>query len=309
MLTVLARELLISFRRGTPYALVTANAIVLALLAAAVALLSTTVSPWVAPPIGATAAPTPSNLLTALVAWRGPGLFLIMASWLALLSAFVAPAAGARTVTAERADNTIELLVGSGVHPFAIVAGKWLGACLQVGLVLLGGAPAFALAWLFGGVGPSTILLTVGLLAAHAAMLVAVGMLAAALMRGELLPTALGAFAASLLFFATLVAFVAGMANGAPLLARIGVANPLLALAAANGELAEALSRSVGLPGTLPLHLSGTLFGRDVSAPLTLVAGLVYGALALFCLPPTATLLEPYHRAKTARLRRAAARP
>jgi ABC-type transport system involved in multi-copper enzyme maturation permease subunit len=231
-----------------------------------------------------------------------------MAAWLALLSAFVAPAAGARTVTAERADNTLGLLVGSGVHPLALVAGKWAGACLQVTLVLLGGVPAFALAWLFGGVGLRTVLLTVGLLVAHAGLLVAVGMLAAALMRGELLPTALGAFMASLLFFATLAAFVVGMVNGAPPLARIGVANPLLALVGANGELAEALARAVGLPGNLPLRLSATVAGRELSAPLTMVAGLFYGALALFCLPPIAVLLDPYHSTKTARLRRAAAR-
>jgi ABC-2 type transport system permease protein len=307
MLTVLTRELLVSFRRGTPYALITANALVLAAVAAGVALLSTTVSPWIAPPIGATSSPTPTNLITALVAWRGPGLFLILAAWLALLSAFVAPAAGARTLTAERADHTLELLVGSGIHPLALVVGKWLGACLQIAMVLLSGAPAFALAWLFGGVGPRTVVLTVGLLLAHAALLVAAGMLAGALMRGELLPTALGAFVASLLFFSTAVAFVAGLVNNSVHLTRVGVANPLLALVAANTDLAEALAKALGAPSNLPLRLTATIAGRDLAAPLTVPSVLLYAALALLCLPVIAMLVEPYHGAKTARLRRAAA--
>lgn len=302
------RELLIAFRRGTPHALITANALGLAALAAAVAAISSTVSPWVAPPIGTTSAPTTTNLLTVLVAWRGPGLFVLLAAWLALLSAFVAPATGARTVTAERTGATLELLIGSGINPLALVFGKWLGACAQVVLVLASGTPTFALAWLFGGVPLRTVLLTVGLLVAHAALLVAVGMLAAALARGELLPTALGAFVASLLFFATAAAFVGGTLGGAPLLARVGLANPLLALIAANGEMADALGRTLGLsaPG-LPLRVTATV-GREVAAPLPIVVGFLYGGIAVLLLPLVALLLEPYHRIKTGRLRRAAAR-
>jgi ABC-type transport system involved in multi-copper enzyme maturation permease subunit len=309
MLTILTRELLVSFRRGTPHALITANALVLACLAAAIAAISATVSPWVAPPIGATSTPTPTSLISTLVGWRGPGLFLLLSAWLALLSAFVAPAAGARTVTAERGDATLDLLVGSGVKPLALVAGKWLGACAQVVLVLASGAPAFALAWLFGGVPLRTALLTVGVLVALAALLVSVGMLAAALVRGELLPTALGAFIASLLFFATAAAFVAGALGGPPGLVRAGVANPLLALVATNGELADTLGKTLGLPAPgLPLRLTASLAGRDLTAPLTLVVGFLYAGVAVLLLPLVAMLLEPYHHLKTGRLRRAAAR-
>ena len=309
MLTVLTRELLVSFRRGTPHALITANALVLAALAAAVAAVSASVSPWVAPSIGATSSPTPTNLISTLVGWRGPGLFLLLSAWLALLSAFVAPAAGARTVTAERTDATLELLVGSGVKPIALAVGKWLGACAQVLLVLASGAPAYALAWLFGGVPARTVLLTVGLLAAHAALLVAVGMVAAVLARGELLPTALGAFVASLIFFATAAAFVGGALGGPPALVRLGVANPLLALVSANAELADALGKMLGLPSPgLPQRLTATVAGRPLGAPLTFVIGVLYAGLAVLLLPLVAMLLEPYHPLKTGRLRRAAVR-
>src|SRR5262245_33711038 len=110
MLTVLTREILVSFRRGAPYALLTANALVLAGLAAAVIAVSGTISPWVAPPIGATSSPTPSGLPAMLVAWRGPALFLLLCAWLALMTAFIAPAAGARALTAERNGATLDLL-------------------------------------------------------------------------------------------------------------------------------------------------------------------------------------------------------
>ncbi len=305
MLTVLSRELVVSFRRGTPYALLTANALVLAALAAAVAAISGTVSPWVAPSIGATASPAQTGLVAALIAWRGPVLFLVLAAWLALLTAFVAPATGARAVTADRADATLEMIVASGVPAGALVVGKWLGASLQVVLVLLGAAPAFALAWLFGGVGIKVAVLTVGLLLAHAGLLVAIGMLAAALMGGELLPTAAAAFAASLLFFVTAAAFVVGLAGGEASLVRFGVANPLLALTAANPELTAALAKGLAVPpSALPIHPSATITGRALGAPLPVVAGLLYAALGLLLLPLVALTLDPYHPLKTARLRR-----
>src|SRR5262249_34246869 len=195
------------------------------------------------------------------------------------------PAAGARALTAERNGATLDLLVGSGVPIQALVVGKWLGAFLQVALVLLSGVPSFALVWLFGGVGFKVILLSAGLLIANAGLLVAVGMLAAALMPGELLATAAGAFFASLLFFATLAAFVAGAAGISGALLRVGTANPRLGLLAANPELAEALGKAVATPGSLPLYVSTTVGGRAFGAPLPLVGGLLYGALALLLLP------------------------
>jgi len=308
MFTILTRELVVSFRRGTPYALLTANALVLAALAAAVAAISSSVSPWIAPSIGATSASAPTGFVAALLAWRGPALFLLLAAWLALLTAFVAPATGARALTADRGDATLDMLVASGVPAGGLVLGKWLGATLQVALVLLSGAPAFALAWLFGGVGPSVVALTACLLLAHAGLLVAMGMLAAALVGGELLPTAAGAFLASLLFFATASAFVVGVANGETSFVRLGVANPLLALAAANPEFAEALAKAAAVPvGALPVHPTATLTGRALGAPLPVLSAALYAALAALVLPLVALNLDPYHPLKTARLRRRSA--
>lgn len=303
MLTILFRELIVACRRGTPYALLTANGVLLAGLAAAVAALSGTVSPWIAPSIGATSAPVPTGFAAVAIAWRGPSLFLLLAAWLALLTAFVAPASGARTITPDRDDSVLESLVGSGISMASLVIGKWLGGVLQVALVLISGVPAFALAWLFGGVGPKVVLLTIGVLVAHAGLLVAFGMLGAVLLDGELLPTAVGSFLSTLVFLGTAVALVAGLVNNSSLLVMVGVGNPLLGLLGANQGLAEALAKAAALPGPLPLYPTTTIAGRILSTPVPIVTAALYGAGALLLLPLVAIAIDPYHPLKTIRLR------
>jgi ABC-type transport system involved in multi-copper enzyme maturation permease subunit len=306
MRAVLKRELLTALRRGAPYALLAANALLLAGLAAAVGALSATVSPWTAPSIGATTAAAPTGLWPTIVAWRGPALFFLLTSWLAVIATVAAPTIGARALTYERRAGTLDDLIGSGVGPLAILFAKLVAACLQLGLVLLSAAPAFALVWLFGGVGPRVVGLAAAFLGAYVVFLVALGLLAGALASGDLLPAALGSFAGALLLVATLVGFatlaVAGRA-GAPLLAGL---NPLIDLLAANRELAEALDRVLPAAFDVPLRPTVDLFGRSVGGPLPLVAGLGYALLGLALLPLAAAVLDPFHPLKTLGLRRAA---
>ena len=177
MIAVLQRELLVGLRRGTPYGLLAANALLLAALAVAVGAVAGTISPWTAPSIGSTTAPTATGISATLVAWRGPVLLFVLTSWIALVASATAPLGGARALTAERSTGTLDALIGSGVSPLGLVLGKAVGAGVQVVLVMLSGAPAFALVWLFGGVSLRVVLLAAGLLLAYACLLVVVGLL------------------------------------------------------------------------------------------------------------------------------------
>jgi hypothetical protein len=305
MTAVLRRELLIGLRRGAPYALLAANAVLLAGLAAAVGALAGTVSPWTAPAIGATTAATPTGLWPTLVAWRGPALFFLLTAWLAVIATAIAPTIGARALTYERRAGTLDDLVASGVGPVAIVLGKLVAACVQSGLVLLSAAPAFALVWLFGGVGPRVVLLAGAFLGGYLLFLTALGLLAGALTGGDLRPAALGSFVAGLLLIATLTGFatlvVAGRGGGSMLAA----VNPLIDLLVANDEFADAIARVLPSAFAVPTHPNVAWLGRSLGGPLPLVAGLGYLALGLALLPLAAAALDPYHPIKTLGLRRA----
>jgi hypothetical protein len=157
--------------------------------------------------------------------------------------------------------------------------------------------------WLFGGVPIRTVLLAVLLLAAYSAALVALGALAGALGRGELVPAAVASGLAALLLLGTLVGVVSGLMP-MRLSTVLAAANPLAGLLGANPGLSDALARSA--PGALglPLHPGTTLLGRAVSGPLPLVGVAGYALLLVPLLVGTAAALEPYHRLKTSRLRR-----
>jgi ABC-type transport system involved in multi-copper enzyme maturation permease subunit len=304
VIAIVQRELLVGLRRGTPYALLAANALLLAALAVAVGAVAGTISPWTAPSIGSTSSVSPTGLGPTLVAWRGPVLFFVLTTWIAIVASATAPLGGARALSAERAAGTLDALIGSGVSPLAIVVGKALGAGLQVVLVLLSGAPAFALVWLFGGVSARVVLLATGLLLAYAAFLVVLGLLVGALLPGELPPAIVAGAVGGLLIVGALVGFAVALVSGAgKATGALALASPLVGLLSANRELAEALARAIpGLP-SLPLRPTLEVAGRSIGAPLPFVSGLLYGALALALLSFAAALVDPYHPLKTARLR------
>jgi len=304
MLAILQREVLTSLRRGTPYGLLAANAALLAALAMAVGALAGTISPWTAPAIGATSSPSPTGLGPTLVAWRGPVLFYVLLAWMTLVATVVAPLAGARAISAERESSTLDILIGSGVSPLGLVLGKAIGAGLQVALVIASGAPAFAMVWLFGGVGPCVVLLAVALLAAYAAFLLVLGLLLGTVLHGELAAAIVAGSLSGIILAGTLVGFLVGHIAAAGAISRgLALASPLVGLLAANGDLAEALVKA--LPGTpaLPVHPTVELLGRQLG-PLPFLSALFYGALSLALLSFAAAAVDPYHPLKTMGLRK-----
>lgn len=306
MLAVIQREMILGLRRGTPYLLLCINGLLLAGLALAVSAISGSVSPWVAPSIGSTAAPVPNGIIPTLVAWRGAALFFLLALWLAILTTFLAPAIGARTIGGERRSGALATIIASGQPPMRTVAAKLIAGALQIGMVLFSGLPAFALAWLFGGVSPRVALLAAGLLAAYALLLVAIGMLFSAAIAGDLLPAATGGLVGTLLLLAAPIGVVVGTVVGqAAAVAPLAAISPLTALLTANPELTDALVRASGSALQLPTRPGLTVAGQAMSAPLPGVTILGYGLVVLLLIPLIAAILDPYHPVKTLRLRRA----
>jgi hypothetical protein len=304
LISVLQRELLITLRRGTPYGLLALNAALLAGLAAIVSALAGTISPWVAPTIGSTSSPTPTGIGPTLIAWRGPVLFFVLSAWLAILTSVVAPLGGARSVTIERSSGALDGLLGTGVSPVGLIIGKALGTGYQVALVLLSGLPAFALVWLFGGVGPRVVIGAVAVLCTYAAFLVVLGLLAGALLPGELPAAIVGGAIGGLLVLGTMIGFVVGATTGASGIASaLALFSPIVGLFAANRELAEALLKAIPGAPAIQLRPTSQLFGATLGGPLPLIVAAFYTALTLSLLSLAAAAVDPYHPFKTLRLR------
>ena len=307
MIAILRRELLIALRRGAPFTLLAANAIVMALLATIVAALAASISPWVAPTVGATSAPTQSGLGPTLIAWRGPALFWLLCSWLAILCTIVGPIFGARALSSERAAGTLDDLFVSGMPFHRVIVGKAVAAYSHIVILLVTSIPGFAISWIFGGVGLRVALYATIFLLVWGAFVVVLGLLSAAIHFGSLASTALACSAATLLLMGATIGFVVASATGQKDAAAVlSLFSPLIALLSSNAEFAEVLSRNT--PGSLllPINPSATVLGQSLGAPLPILASVMFVVVILALIPLVAAIVDPYHPLKTMHLRQSA---
>ena len=304
MIAVLRRELLIGLRRGAPFMLLAANAMVMALIAGVIAALAATISPGVAPTVGATSAPSQTGLGPTLIAWRGPALFWLLCSWLAILTTIVGPIFGARALSSERSSGTLDDLFVSGVPFRRIVIGKAIAAYAHVLLLLVTSIPGFAISWIFGGVGLRVTLYASVFLLVWAAFVVVLGMLAASIHSGSLAATAFACCTGTALLMGATIGFVVASATGQKDAAAVlGVLSPLIALLASNADFADVLARNVPGSLTLPINPTAVVLGQSIGAPLPLLASLVFFAVILALIPLVAAIVDPYHPLKTMHLR------
>ncbi len=309
MIAIVSREFLIGLRRGAPYAVLFLNTALLAGLAAAVVALSGSVSPWVAPGIGATTAPTPDGIVSTLVAWRGPTLFGVLCLYLCTIATLYAPVIGARSISYERRVGSLDDLLGSGVRPLGIAFGKLVAATAQSLLVLASGTPIFALVWIFGGVTPRVVLLSAVILIGWTLLMTALGLTVAACGRGDVLPAAFSVALGAILLVGSTLGFVVALVIGRGASAALAATSPLLALLLANGEFATAIAGRVpGATVTLPLRISATIGETIWSAPLPAVAAAGFALLALALMPLTSIAMDPYHAGKVSHLAGAGSR-
>lgn len=140
--------------------------------------------PTLVPVIGSSATGGGSITLTGLVAgYRGVFLFFAMAFCLTAAIGVIAPAVASATISSEREESTFDLLLSTGLAPRSIVIGKLAASVAFVLLVILTAVPGFAMAWMFGGVGPADVILTIVLLLATVCLFSAIGVFCSSLGR------------------------------------------------------------------------------------------------------------------------------
>jgi ABC-2 type transport system permease protein len=266
--------------------------------------------PTIVPVIGSSAAGGGSVSLSGLVgAYRGVFLFFAMAFCLMAAIGVVAPAVAASSISGEREEGTFDLLLSTGLASRSIVWGKLAAAVVFVLLVALTAVPGFAMAWMFGGVGPVDLVLTTVLLIAAVCLFSSIGVFCSSLGRTSAV-AALYAYALIfLLGMGTLAIYVVGAANqmeGAvrPLLAL----NPWVTLFAVPEQISSQVAQILPfqfrplLDGTAQQELFGIHGLRYPRWALTLV---LYVLLTAVFLAMSSVAVDPCHRLREQRWARA----
>lgn len=128
----------------------------------------------------------------------GSMLFQVFFAIATMVVAIVGPAIAANAVAAEREGRTWEALVLTGMSARDVALGKFLSAYSTLALYVVTLAPAGALAFLFGGVTATEVVLAFAILFVLAGLAVGFGLAMSSLMpslRGALLTTLVGAAA------------------------------------------------------------------------------------------------------------------
>jgi ABC-type transport system involved in multi-copper enzyme maturation permease subunit len=139
-------------------------------------------------------------------ATTGIVLFQVFFSLAWFVVTLVGPAVAANSIAAEREGHTWEAVVLTGLSPARIARGKFLAAFTSIGAYLVALAPVGALAFLFGGVTATEVVVAFGFLFLLALQSVAFGLAVSSMMdraRGAILATLLLSFPISLVGYLT----------------------------------------------------------------------------------------------------------
>ena len=264
--------------------------------------------PTLVPVIGSSAATSATPTWGALVSsYRGVFLFFAMAFCLLSALAVVAPAVAGTAVSGEREEGTFDLLLSTGLPPRSIVVGKVVASVGFVLLVALTAVPGFAMAWMFGGVPATDVVLTGLLLLAALCLFAAIGVFCSSLGRSSAV-AALYAYGLVFLFgTGTLALYVLGASGGMEATVRPLLAlNPWIALLSVPDQISGQLAQLLPFQYR-PLLDSGPqqgLFGafRTPRWALTL---LLYAALTGLFVLLSSVAIDPCHRWKGHRAVRA----
>lgn len=184
----------------------------------------------------------------------GQIVFQIFFSTALFVICLVAPAYASTALTSEREQRTYESLILSGMKPWRIVRGKYLAAFASMFLVLVALAPVVGIAFLFGGVSPSHVVVGYGGLMLVLGLAIALGVAISA----RLSSTRIAILIATLVFVpSSLFATISLAAVGE--LARqewgIGMQGPFWFTEALISRITE--WDTLGLLVALPLYLFG----------------------------------------------------
>lgn len=266
--------------------------------------------PTIVPVIGSSAPGGGSVTLSSLVgAYRGVFLFFAMAFCLLAALAVVAPAVAASAISGEREEGTFDLLLSTGLAPRSIVFGKLASSVAFVLLIALTALPGFAMAWMFGGVGPIDIILTTVLLFAAVCLFSAIGVFCSSLARTSAVAALYAYGLISLLWLGTFAVYLVGATNQWEGVARpILALNPWLTLFAVPEQISSQVAQILPIAyrpiidGTAQQELLGLPGLKYPRWALTLV---LYTLLTALLLGASSVAVDPCHRLREQRWARA----
>ncbi|MFP5342736.1 MAG: ABC transporter permease subunit [Candidatus Limnocylindria bacterium] len=87
----------------------------------------------------------------------GQSIFTGLLMLMTLQVVFLAPSATAGSISLEREKQTLEMLLATPISSLAIVVGKLLSALAWLFLLILASVPLMSIVFLFGGIGPETV--------------------------------------------------------------------------------------------------------------------------------------------------------
>lgn len=124
----------------------------------------------------------------------GQGIFVALLMLMTLQVVFLAPSSTAGGISLEREKQTLELLIATPISSAAIVIGKLLSALVWVFLLIAASIPLMAVVFVFGGIGPETVLAGYLVLLATAIGLGSFGLACSSLVKRTTASTAISIF-------------------------------------------------------------------------------------------------------------------
>ena len=124
----------------------------------------------------------------------GQGIFAALLMLMTLQVVFLAPSSTSGAISLEREKQTLELLIATPISSLAIVVGKLLSALVWVFLLIAASIPLMAVVFVFGGIGPETVLSGYAVLIATALGLGSFGLACSSLVKRTTASTAITIF-------------------------------------------------------------------------------------------------------------------
>jgi ABC-2 type transport system permease protein len=124
----------------------------------------------------------------------GQGIFTALLMLMTLQVVFLAPSSTAGGISLEREKQTLELLIATPISSVAIVIGKLLSALVWVFLLIAASIPLMSVVFVFGGIGPETVLAGYLVLLATALGLGSFGLACSSLVKRTTASTAISIF-------------------------------------------------------------------------------------------------------------------
>jgi len=124
----------------------------------------------------------------------GQSIFVALLMLMTLQVVFLAPSSTASGISLEREKQTLELLIATPISSAAIVIGKLLSALVWVFLLIAASIPLMAVVFVFGGIGPETVLAGYLVLLATALGLGSFGLACSSLVKRTTASTAISIF-------------------------------------------------------------------------------------------------------------------